>query len=185
MSGWSATPVAVTGTWCPAPRRQTARNVAMQRMYSTMRPDSSVRPGPPHAPAIHSASTQLLRFVAAGAACTLLQYLILVLGVEVAAADAMLASGTGYLASSVLNYALNRRYTFGGAVSHRTAVTRYLIVMASGLALNLAGMRLLHAGLHWHYLYAQMLVTLLVLLWNFAWHRQWTFAAPARRPPEN
>ena len=131
---------------------------------------------------MHSASTQLLRFLATGAVCTLLQYLILVLGVELDIAEATLASGTGFLASAALNYALNRRYTFGGAAPHQAAATRFIIVTASGLALNLAGMRLLHAGLHWHYLYAQMLVTLLVLLWNFAWHRHWTFVAPLRRP---
>ena len=135
--------------------------------------------------AVRSASTQLLRFVAAGSACTLLQYLVLVLGVELAGADALLASGTGYLAGAVLNYVLNRRYTFGGSAAHRTAVVRFGVVVASGLALNLAGMRLLHGHLRWHYLYAQVLVTLLVLLWNFAWHRQWTFAAPVRHTPGN
>jgi putative flippase GtrA len=157
----------------------------MPGMYSTMHPDPAARPGPARASANHSASTQLLRFVAAGGVCTLLQYLVLVLGVELGIANAMLASGAGYVASSVLNYALNRRYTFGGAAPHQAAATRFIVVTASGLALNLAGMRLLHAGLHWHYLYAQMLVTLLVLLWNFAWHRHWTFAAPLRRPPGN
>jgi len=142
-------------------------------------------PEPGLAPPVHPASTQLIRFVAAGAVCTLLQYLVLVLGVELAGADALLASGAGYVASAVLNYVLNRRYTFGGRVAHRTAVMRFSVVVASGLALNLAGMRLLHGHLRWHYLYAQMLVTLLVLLWNFAWHRQWTFAAPVRHPPGN
>jgi putative flippase GtrA len=126
-----------------------------------------------------------MRFVAAGAVCTLLQYLVLVLGVELAGADALPASGAGYLASAVLNYLLNRRYTFGGGVAHRMAMMRFCVVVASGLALNLAGMRLLHGHLRWHYLYAQMLVTLLVLLWNFAWHRHWTFAAPVRHPPGN
>ena len=126
-----------------------------------------------------------MRFVAAGAVCTLLQYLVLVLSVELAGADALPASGAGYLASAVLNYVLNRRYTFGGGAEHRTALMRFCVVVASGLALNLAGMRLLHGHLRWHYLYAQMLVTLLVLLWNFAWHRNWTFAAPLRHPPGN
>ena len=134
---------------------------------------------------MHPASTQLLRFIGVGAACTLLQYLVLVLGVEWTGTDATLASGTGFGASAMLNYALNRQYTFSSAIPHRTAMRRFLLVTIAALLLNIAGMRLLHAYLHWHYLYAQMLVTLLVLLWNFAWHRHWTFAAPVRRPPGN
>jgi len=145
-----------------------------------MRPESS------H-PAVvnHRASAQLLRFVAAGGVCTLLQYLILVAGVEVAGVDAVVASATGYLLSAVLNYALNRRFTFRSDITHRIAMLRFAVVVVSGMALNIAGMWLLHTYLRWHYLYAQVLVTLLVLLWNFAWHRHWTFAAPPRRQPGN
>ncbi len=145
-------------------------------MYSTMRPEVSAS-----IPASRG-SSQLLRFVVAGGVCTLLQYLILVAGVEVMGIDAVLASATGYLVSAVLNYALNRRYTFRSATAHRVALVRFAVVVASGMALNIAGMRLLHTYLRWHYLYAQVLVTLLVLLWNFAWHRYWTFA-PVRRQP--
>ena len=128
---------------------------------------------------------QLLRFVAVGGLCTFLQYLLLILAVEWRGADAILASGAGFGASAVLNYVLNRRYTFGGGPGHRTAIARFMIVVASGLLLTFAGMRLLHGYLGWHYLHAQVLVTLLVLLWNFAWHGLWTFAAPARRFPGN
>jgi putative flippase GtrA len=117
--------------------------------------------------------------------CTGLQYLLLVLAVEWTGADAALASGAGFAASAVLNYGLNRRYTFGAGQGHGTAIARFVTVVASGLMLTFGGMRLLHGYLGWHYLHAQVLVTLSVLLWNFAWHGLWTFAAPARRFPGN
>lgn len=128
---------------------------------------------------------RLLRFATVGGFCTFVQYLLLVLAVEWLGVEATPASAAGFAASAVLNYGLNRRYTFGGGAGHRTAIARFVIVVASGLLLTFAGMRLLHGYLGWHYLHAQVLVTLVVLLWNFAWHGLWTFAAPARRFPGN
>jgi putative flippase GtrA len=52
-------------------------------------------------------------------------------------------------------------------------------VLVIGLSLNLLGMRLLHGYLHWHYVLAQVLTTVVTLLWNFIGHRRRTFATPA------
>lgn len=125
---------------------------------------------------------QLWRFVAVGSLCTAVQYIILMLAVEAVGAPAAPASGAGYLASAALNYALNRRITFESGQAHRIGILRFLIIVASGLILTVLGMRLLHGYLRWHYLAAQVLVTLFVLLWNFAWHRHWTFAEVRRTP---
>jgi putative flippase GtrA len=125
-----------------------------------------------------NAGSQLLRFIVVGAICTGLQYLVLVAAVEWGGADALIASGAGFLLSAALNYLLNRRFTWASSVAHRAAVRRFALVVASGLLLNLLGMRLLHGYLHWHYVPAQVLTTLVTLLWNFAWHRYFTFATP-------
>jgi putative flippase GtrA len=120
---------------------------------------------------------ELLRFLLVGGLCTLLQYLVLVAGVELLGADAVLASATGFLSSASVNYFLNRRYTWSSELAHGVAVRRFIAVVAIGLALNVLGMRLLHGYLRWHYVLSQVLTTVLTLSWNFAGHRRWTFAA--------
>lgn len=123
---------------------------------------------------------QFLRFLLVGGLCTALQYLVLVAAVELARTDPLLASGAGFVLSAVLNYLLNRRFTWASQAGHRIAIRRFALVVGSGLLLNLLGMRLLHGYLHWHYVPAQVLTTVATLGWNFAWHRSWTFATPER-----
>lgn len=119
---------------------------------------------------------ELLRFLLVGGFCTLLQYALLVAGVELLHLDAVVASTSGFLASAVVNYLLNRRFTWASTAAHAVAVRRFLIVLAIGLALNVLGMRLLHGYLHWHYVLSQVLTTMVTVSWNFAGHRHWTFA---------
>lgn len=113
-----------------------------------------------------------------GGLCTAVQYLVLVAAVELGRADPLLASGAGFVLSAMLNYLLNRRFTWASQAEHRVAASRFVLVVSSGLLLNLLGMRLLHGYLGWHYVPAQVLTTLVTLGWNFAWHRYWTFATP-------
>jgi len=122
---------------------------------------------------------ELLRFLLVGGFCTALQYLVLVTGVEFARVDAVYASASGFLLSAVVNYLLNRRFTWASLAPHRVAARRFATVLLIGLALNVLGMRLLHGYLHWHYVFAQVLTTVVTLLWNFTGHRRWTFAVPA------
>lgn len=121
---------------------------------------------------------ELQRFLLVGGACTLLQYLVLIAGVEVLHADAVVASAAGFLGSAAANYLLNRGYTWSSKVPHAVAVRRFVTVLLAGLLLNVLGMRLLHGYLQWHYVLSQVLTTMLTMTWNFAGHRHWTFASP-------
>jgi putative flippase GtrA len=126
---------------------------------------------------------ELLRFLLVGGICTALQYLVLVIGVEFARVDAVFASASGFLLSAVVNYLLNRRFTWASQAPHRVAARRFATVLVIGLVLNVLGMRLLHGYLHWHYVFAQVLTTVVTLLWNFTGHRRWTFATAATTNP--
>lgn len=125
---------------------------------------------------------QFGRFLLVGALSTSLQYLILAGGVELARVDAVPASVTGYLASAVLAYLLSHRFTFVSRAPHRLAAPRFILVMVVGLALNALFMQTLHGYLGWHYLPAQVLTTVVTMLWNFWGHRRWSFAGPAPEP---
>jgi putative flippase GtrA len=119
---------------------------------------------------------QFTRFALVGGLCTGIQYVLLAAGVEWFGLGAVAASTTGYLASSVVNYLLNRRYTYGSTAPHSGLVLRFVIVLICGLALNALCMQLLHGYLHWHYAVAQLIAALGNMLWNFCAHRYWTFS---------
>ena len=80
----------------------------------------------------------------------------------------------------MLNYHLRRRLVFRSRRRHRRLLPRYLTVAGVGLGLNAAVMALGTGPLALPYPAAQLAATGLVLGWNFAAHRLWTFrAAPA------
>jgi len=120
---------------------------------------------------------RFLCFAGIGAVATAIQYLILVAGVQFADAAPVVASTIGFITAALVNYALNRRYTFGSRKPHAEAMSKFFAVAAIGLALN--GM-LLSAGIQLlglDYLLAQVLATLAVLIWSYSANAAWTFAA--------
>jgi putative flippase GtrA len=119
---------------------------------------------------------QFMRFLLVGALCTGIQYLLLVMGVELLGLDAVLASTLGYLTSAAVNYLLNRRYTYASGAPHSALVWRFVTVLAIGSVLNALFMQLLHGYLHWSYVLAQLFATGGTLVWNFCAHRCWTFS---------
>jgi len=115
------------------------------------------------------------RFVLVGAVATAAQYLLLVALVDLFGSSAILASAISYAASTLLNYALNRRFTFSSQRAHGIALPRFLLVAATGLGLNTGIMWLLTAGVGLYYLLAQVFATGVVLVWNFVLNNYWTF----------
>ena len=118
---------------------------------------------------------QFTRFIFVGGAATLAQYALLVLLVRMNMLAPVAASSVGFGVSSVLNYLMNRRFTFDSVRQHRTAVPRFAVVAISGLALNAASMWQLVTVFGQHYLVSQVIATLFTLAWNFVFHRIWTF----------
>jgi putative flippase GtrA len=123
----------------------------------------------------------LARFLLVGGLATALQFAIMYLLVRWARIDAVIASVTGFVVSALLNYQLNRVFTFGSDKPHRTALVRFATVAATGLCLNAASMHLLVNQLGLHYLSAQAITTVVVLAWNFILSKHWTFASLAPR----
>jgi putative flippase GtrA len=122
---------------------------------------------------------QLSVFTAAGAVGTAAHYLVLVGLVQGSKIDPVLASSAGFLTGAVINYILNYHFTFRSTKSHRVAMPRFFAVAAIGMVLNSVIMAALTRALGWHYLVAQVISTGLVLLWNFAGNRLWTFREKA------
>lgn len=118
---------------------------------------------------------QFVRFAAIGLLGTGAHYLILALLVQ-AGGPPTLATGIGALAGALLNYRLNYRYTFCSRQAHRCTAPRFLAIAGVGWLLNGGLFHGLHQGAGWSLWLAQLASTALVLAWNFAGNRFWTFA---------
>ena len=117
---------------------------------------------------------RLLRYTLVGAIATATHYALLALCVEVGAWPPWLASGLGAVVGAQVAYFGNRRFTF----AYRGEVgSSWLRFQSTALLGALLGMLILGVAVHlgWHYLAAQVLATLAMLVLTFAINRAWTF----------
>ena len=119
--------------------------------------------------------TQFVLFFGVGAVATAAHYLVMIVLADVFHLHAVGAAACGYVTGAVVSYLLNYRYTFASKGAHAQTATRFVLVAASGLALNtlLVGVLVVRLGLH--YLLAQLIATALILGWNFVLNKLWTF----------
>lgn len=129
-------------------------------------------------------SPKFIRFLLVGGLSTGLQYAVLAIGVVVFGMAAVPASSVGFALSALLNYLLNRRFTFQSARAHREALPRFAVTAFMGLAWNALLLALfVRAGLPvW---LAQVLATGVVLGWNFFVNARWAFNPPNVTPSTN
>lgn len=120
------------------------------------------------------------RFAAVGGVATGIQYVLLVLLVELMAAPEVLASALSFSLSAVINYLLNYYLTFGGGARHRQALPKFALVAAAGLLINTLCFSL--AIMLLPYLLAQVVATLVTLLSNFLLHQFWIYREPQWNP---
>ncbi len=117
---------------------------------------------------------EIVKFLIVGGSATALQYGLLIVFVQFAGLSPVVATSIAYAISSVYNYLLNYYATFKSDASHRTAATKFSAVAGSGLLIN-AGIIAALTKLGAHYLVAQVVATLVILVWNFVVHKYWTY----------
>lgn len=122
---------------------------------------------------------QFVKFTGVGFVSAIGHYGLLIALVQLAAVPAVPASAAGALLGAVINYSLNYRYTFRSTRQHRETVLRFAAIAAIGLALNTLFMWVGVVLIGAHYLLSQVVTTVLVLIWNFAGNRYWTFRSAA------
>ena len=116
---------------------------------------------------------KFIAFLLVGVIGTLAHYSILYTLVEYQQLTPTIASGWGALAGLIINYGLNYSLTFKSQQSHRQTFPKFALIALLGLCLNLALMAVLTR--HLYYLYAQIVTTGIVLIWNFFANSIWTF----------
>ena len=118
---------------------------------------------------------QFFRYSLVGAVGTSVQYAILISLVRTGLAPAITASTAGAIAGALVNYYLNRRWTFDSTRDHEQALPRFAIIALAGIALNAMVMAGMVTYLGAHYLLAQVVATGVVLAAGFVANRAWTF----------
>lgn len=118
---------------------------------------------------------KFIKFLGVGGVATAIQYLLLMLMVEMYSQNAVQASVIAYLVSSIFNYLLNYYFTFSSAADHFVALSRFSVVVIIGLGVNGAIMYLLVERYEIYYLFSQIGATIIVLFWNFLAHQYWTY----------
>jgi len=118
---------------------------------------------------------QFLLYAGVGAIGTLGHYTILIILVQFRAVDPVVASCLGFVVGAIINYILNYHFTFQSDKRHSEALTKFLIVAVIGAGIN--GL-IMYAGVdytNFNYMIVQIVATVVVLLWNFAVNKLWTF----------
>ena len=118
---------------------------------------------------------RFVRYAGAGAMGTAAHYAVLVALVQGMGAGVVAGSTVGAIAGAGINYALNHRFTFASQEAHRRALPRFALVAAAGILLNALVLALVLALAGPHYLVAQVVATLAVLVAGFCANRAWTF----------
>jgi putative flippase GtrA len=117
---------------------------------------------------------QLTKFFLAGGAGTAAQYVVLIALVALFQMAPGRASVAGAVVGAIVVYLLNRRFTFASQRGHRETLPRFAMMAIAGALLNglLVG-ALSGAGLY--FLLAQMVATVVVLVFNFIVSKLWIF----------
>lgn len=119
---------------------------------------------------------QFILFTAIGAVGTAGHYATLIVLVELMLLDPTFSSFLGAIVGAVINYLLNYKYTFRSSKPHHIAASKFMLIAAIGAGINTL---LMYTFIHiagFYYLLAQIITTLLVLIWNFLLNKMWTFA---------
>jgi putative flippase GtrA len=118
---------------------------------------------------------QFVRYAAAGAVGTAAHYAVLIALVQGVLAGVVVASTAGAIVGAGVNYALNHRFTFASREAHRRALPRFAAVAVAGIVLNALVLYTVLALVGPHYLVAQVVATLAVLVAGYLANRAWTF----------
>ena len=129
----------------------------------------------------------LARHQLASAVATAADFALMTLLVEFAGAAPAAATLAGALLGAVINFTLNRRFTFRTAEQGPAGpeALRYAAVSAASAVLNATGEYIGTVWLGAPYLLVRVVVSLAVSLgWNFPLHRSWVFQSAPAEPRE-
>jgi len=130
----------------------------------------------------HFLDSRFLRYFVFGAMAAMLQVATLAALVEVARLDKAVASTMAFYIAVVVNYFLQRRYTFRSSERHWIAMPKFVGVSTIGAIINVLIFTLLTHVMH--YLIAQFVSLLIVFAVNYSASNALIFRRNGRYPPK-
>ncbi len=95
------------------------------------------------------------------------------------------ATSISFVVSVLNNFFLNKFWTFRSPSSnYRKLAIKFFLVSLGGLALTNACMWLLVHAIEIWYIWAKLITSGVVLMWNFLANKYWTFRSPRRPAPQ-
>lgn len=129
---------------------------------------------PPISARANFSKRSALTFLVVGGFTTGLQYLVMASLIWLADLPVVFASSIGFVISAAVNYLLNARLTFRSKKNHGSTLPRYIATASIGLLLNISVLAGL-TSLGMHVVFAQVMTTICVLIWNYSINAIWTF----------
>jgi len=93
-----------------------------------------------------------------------------------------IAAAIAYATSMVVNYLLQRSYTFKSDKKHLHATTKYLLVQFVGMGVNSGTLHILVTQLGWPIIAGLAIALILVTCWTYLAMKFWVFANPRHKP---
>ena len=118
---------------------------------------------------------QLAAFGGVGVVAVVCHYGVLITLVEVFRATPVPATLAGFVGGGIVSYLLNRRHTFVSDRAHALAGPRFALVAAVGFCITWGLMHVFTKILSAPYIPAQLVTTLIVMVWSYTAHRFFTF----------
>lgn len=127
------------------------------------------------ASALHPVVAQFFGFAVVGLVGTAAHYAVLWFLVEFGSVSVVAATTAGFAVGAIVNYFLNRRFTFTSDATHAAALPKFLVIAALCAVVNALVVAWLLEHTNVHYLLIQLFATGTVFVWNFIANSLWTF----------
>lgn len=130
--------------------------------------------------------TRLIRFVIVGGLCFVTNLAVLYVGTDLLGWHYLLSMAVSTVVANTLGWILNRLWTFWK--SRRpwwVEYARYMSVSFSNSLISLLLMVLCVNVIGLHYLLSSAIIAILMLLFNYISHRDWSFASSEHSSPHS
>lgn len=112
---------------------------------------------------------QVIKFGLVGGIAFIIDYTLLYVLTNYIGIYYLVSAGISFIISTVFNYIVSMRYVFKGKenISHQKELAIFIFLSGLGLVLNQIIMFVSVDKLKIFYMYAKLLATIIVMVWNF------------------
>lgn len=126
--------------------------------------------------------SRIVRFLVVWVSSTLIELAVLYFLVEYLFIPLFYAVIIAFITAVVHSFLLNKIWTFRNtSEKYKRLFVKFLIVSSIGFFLTLLGMYVFTILIWVYYIYAKVLTTFIVVVWNFLWNKMWTFRHKPRK----